>query len=376
MSKALLLAPMSSVHERFNIANINALKELGCDIHLAANFEVDAHSREYGNEVKNRGISIHNIPFERASLKKNFACIPSIKNLLKEEKFDIVHCHTETGGILTRFAMTEYPKAKYLYTPHGMSFYKGSSLKSQCIYKPIEKFICSKMDINFAMNSEEYSYLCKWNKSTAEFVHGAGVDFEPIFGAAVNKKEKCKEFGIPDGKKILLSVGELNENKNHTVILKALSKIPEEKRPHLIICGVGELREQLEGCAKELNVGKNVTFAGYRYDIPEIVNIADIFVFPSFHEGLSVALMQAMAAGLPVVCSKIRGNVDLIENNKGGFLVNPDDEKGFYQSITDLLNDESLRKCFGEYNRNKVTDFSVDRVTEELYKVYDKLLKN
>lgn len=374
MSKALLLAPMSSVHERFNISNIRALKKLGCEIHLAANFEVDAHSSEYGKQIESQGIFIHHIPFERASLKKNFACIPDIQNLLKKEKFDMVHCHTETGGILTRLAMSEYKNSKYLYTPHGMSFYKGSSLKSQCIYRPIEKFICSKMDINFAMNSEEYDVLQKWNKQSACFVYGVGVDFEPILNADVDREKKCRELGIPADKKMLLSVGELNDNKNHRIIIKALSKINQSERPHLLICGVGELQKQLEDYAEELNVKNSVTFAGYRYDIPEIVNIADIFVFPSFHEGLSVALMQAMAAGLPVVCSDIRGNNDLIVQDKGGFLIKPNDEFGFYNSIINLLNNEKLRHNFGEYNKNKITDYGLDKVTEDLCQVYNRVL--
>ncbi len=373
MSKVLLLAPMSSVHERFNAANIDALIKCGAQIHLAANFGTDAHSREYLERLREQGIITHDIPFERASLKRNFSCIPRIRKLLKEEKFDLVHCHTETGGILTRLAKTAI-HGKYVYTPHGMSFYKGSSPKSQLIYKPIERFICGGMDANIGMNKEELECLVKWKKKTARFTHGAGIDVSLFRQTKCDKSEKCRELGIPEGRKILLCVGELNENKNHRLIIKALSEIPVQVRPHLLICGEGELREELKSYAENLGMGEYLTLAGYRYDMPEIMNTADIFAFPSYHEGLSAALMQAMASSLPVVCSAIRGNVDLIDENRGGYLLSPDDWEGFTEKIKILLTDKSKCDLFGKYNAEKSGDYSVEKVSDELKEIYEDLI--
>lgn len=142
--KALLLAPMSSVHERFNTANINALRAWNCEIHLAANFQGNDHDREYRARMEREGIVVHDLPFVRHSLLRNILQIGKVKALLRENDFDLVHCHTETGGILTRLAMGAEKRAKYIYTPHGMSFYQGSSFKSQLIYRPIEKWIAKK----------------------------------------------------------------------------------------------------------------------------------------------------------------------------------------------------------------------------------------
>lgn len=375
MRKVLLSAPMSSVHERFNIANLEALKSLDCEIHLTANFSIDTHAIEYKNKCEKEGYIIHDIPFVRHSFKDNLSCVPQFKKLLKEEKFDLVHCHTETGGLLVYLSEKADKKTKYMYTPHGMSFYKGSSLKSQLTYRPIEKLICSKMDVNIAINDEEYEVLSSWKKESAKFVHGAGFDFDTINNVVVDIDRKKEELGIPLDKELILSVGELDDNKNHKVILEAISRISKDKRPYLLICGEGENRNQLISLAKKYDYEDCLFLPGYRYDMSEIFRIADLFVFPSYHEGLSFALMQAMASKLPVLCSRIRGNVDLIDEDKGGCFFEPDDSSLLYELINNMLNDETKRKEFGLYNFEKSKLYSLHNVKNELEIIYKELLE-
>jgi glycosyltransferase involved in cell wall biosynthesis len=114
---------------------------------------------------------------------------------------------------------------------------------------------------------------------------------------------------------------------------------------------------------------------GYRTDIIEINHIADVFVFPSFREGLSVALMEAMACGLPVVCSDIRGNRDLIEDGKGGFLVEPKDVAGFAQSIKSLSENSALSKRMGQHDVVRVRDFDTSIVLRHMKDIYKNVSK-
>lgn len=371
MKKALLFAPMSSVHERFNIANIQALRELDYEVHLLANFSCDEHANEYKEKCIEQGLVIHDIPFSRHSLKSNLRFIKRIRKLLVDEKYNIVHAHTETGGLLLRLSMSANKKTKYIYTAHGMSFYKGSSLKSQMIYKPIERFICKKMDVNLAINQEEFYNLKKWKPDAAFFVHGAGFDMEAITKAQCDVNKKKTELGIPLNRKLILSVGELNDNKNHIVILKAIAEMKEEERPYLLICGEGEKRNELISFAKSFSYEDKLFLPGYRYDMPEIFHIADMFVFPSFHEGLSFALMQAMAVGLPVICSDIRGNNDLIQNNTGGYTVNPNDYEELGICIKSLLNSKALCRRFGNMNKGRIQIYSQEKVMNELKQIYN-----
>ncbi len=374
MKKVLLLAPMSSVHERFNIANINALKASKCEIHIAANFETGdietlEHNRIYKEKLQNEGIVTHRIPFERGSLIKNIQAIRCCRRLFKKENFDMIHCHTETGGLITSLAMSKRLKAKFFYTPHGMSFYKGSSLKSRMVYRPIEKWICGKMDANLAINQEEFAVLSKWNSTTAKFIHGIGLNLQTIINARVDKAEKRAEFGIPEDAFLILSIGELNSNKNHQTIIQAISEI-DNPNIYYLICGEGPLKNKLEDVCCSLHISDKVIFAGYRRDIPEILKIADVFTFPSYHEGLPVSMMEAMAAGLPVVCSDIRGNIDLIEDRMGGLLCSADDVNGFKEAVLKLHNDSDLRRRCGQINSLAIDEFTIEKVQKELEAVY------
>ncbi len=369
--KALLIAPMASVHRRFNKANILALQELGYSVHLAANFNngrgSEQSNEQYIRECENLGLTIHSIPFVRAVGLKNITLVRQLSSLIKNGHFDIVHAHTETGGLLFLMAMLFIKKDfKAVYTPHGMSFYKGSGLLSQCVYRPIEKWICSKMDRNIAMNNEELSVLEKWNNKTAFFTHGVGVELDRF---KLNESNVKKELKIGEETPLVVSVGELNDNKNHTVVINALARLKEYNFCYAI-CGVGELDKKLISQAEALGIKDKVKLLGYRKDIPNILSASDIFVFPSFHEGLPVSVMEAMASGLPVVCSKIRGNVDLIETDNGGHLYEPSNADGFAAGLKALLDNEEVRKNMSEYNRKKSELYSLWNVKTELTEAY------
>ncbi len=366
MKKALLIAPMSSVHERFNIANFAALEAMGFEVSVIANFSLCEHDKQYKNELECKGVKVYDIPFARASLIKNLKVIPQVKRIINKYKFDIIHTHTETGGIITRLAMSADKNAKYFYTPHGMSFYKGSSLKSQLIYRPIECFICGKMAKVFCINEEEYETVKAWKKGNEVFVHGIGLDLDSVINAENKDEEIIKEFGITKDTNVVLSVGELNDNKDHATCIKALSKLNTDTT--YIVCGEGDKREELIQLADRLGV--KLVLTGYRYDVKSFYRIADIFVFPSHHEGLAVSMLEAMAAGLPIVCSRIRGNTDIISNDEGGILCDTEDVVAFAQGIDMYLNNENKRKKSGEINSKRSYQYSVDFVIEELKEIY------
>ena len=370
MKKVLLIAPMCSVIERFCEANFRALSENGCALEVAANFECCEHDREYRKTLDGGGIRTHQIPFSRASLLSNLKNVKEIKRILREGGYSLVHCHTETGGILTRLAMKADKNAKYIFTPHGMSFYEGSSLKSRMIYKPIEKWICGKMSGNIAINRGEDAVLRKWNEKTAYFTSGIGLDLAKIEEAREGAEEIRNELAIPENARLFLSVGELNDNKNHATIIEVLSSLGDDI--YYVICGEGEKRDALLSLAREKGMDGRVILTGYRYDVKRFYFAADLFLFPSYHEGLPVSLCEAMAAGLPVVCSRIRGNTDLIEN--GALMSAPDDADGFKTAVATLLENADLMAAEGAKNKEKIKAFSVDSVAEELTKIYKEVL--
>ena len=162
-----------------------------------------------------------------------------------------------------------------------------------------------------------------------------------------------KQLGIPLTATVLLSVGEVNKNKNHAVCIKALAKL-HLPNVYYVICGSGPLMQRNQQLARQLGIARQIIFAGYRQDVADFYKMADLFLFPSRREGLSLALMEAMANGLPVICSNIRGNRDLIQHQRGGYLVSAIEIKQWCLMLERILKTKNLWVKFGRHNQQRV----------------------
>lgn len=177
---------------------------------------------------------------------------------------------------------------------------------------------------------------------------------------------------MPIESRLIMVVGDLNDNKNVQTIIKAMSMCPENY--HLLICGTGPLESKLRALAIQANVDRRCHFLGFRSDVRTLLMTSDLFVMASKREGLPRSTMEAMAAGLPCVVSKIRGNVDLIDEGKGGYTIEPYDYEGFAKAINRILSCEVLAKRMGVHNRNKISLFCIDNVKEQVVEVFNELL--
>lgn len=174
---------------------------------------------------------------------------------------------------------------------------------------------------------------------------------------------------LPINSRLIMVIGDLNENKNVQTIIKSMSKCPSNF--HIMICGTGPLEQELRELAFQWNLEKQCHFLGFRSDVKTLLMISDLFVMASKREGLPRSTMEAMAAGLPCIVSKIRGNVDLIDDGKGGYTIEPNDYEAFGEAINKVLSDDTLAMRMGEYNRNKIKQFSIGIVKEQIIDVFN-----
>lgn len=313
------------------------------------------------------GCSVYPISCSRSPLSKgNLKAIRQLKALVEQEKYDIVHCHTPVAAMCTRLACRKARKqgTKVFYTAHGFHFYKGAPLKNWLLYYPVEWFCAHFTDLLITINQEDYALAKRKMKAKAiAYVPGVGIDLEKFGNATVDKATKRQELGVPENAKLLLSVGELNENKNHETVIRAIA----DTDIYYMIAGKGGADVHLQSLIRELGMTEQVKLLGFRKDIGELCAAADAFVFPSYREGLSVALMEAMASGLPVVCSRIRGNTDLIDEN-GGEVFDPHSVADCKSAIEKLLARDLVKT--GAYNTQRVRDFGQDRVIEMMKDLY------
>lgn len=366
MKKILIVSTVSRQFYLFERGNISVLHSLGYEVHAAANYE-DADER-----LGSLGIIRHPFEIQRTPFSiKNLKAYRQLVKIMEDGNFDAVHCHSPMGGVLARLAAKKVKIKTVIYTAHGFHFYKGAPILNWLLYYPIEKICSYFTDVLITINHEDYTLAKKKMKAkNIYYIPGVGLDTNKFKDIFVGKDKIREDIGIPKDAIMLLSVGELNKNKNHEVIIRAMAKI-NNPALHYCIAGQGYLADYLSGLAKQYHLSDRVHLLGYRSDIPELCKSADIFCHPSKREGLPVALMEAMASGLPCVVSKIRGNVDLIEKDKGGFLADSLDVDGFKECIEKLITHKDLITKFGLFNNIYVRNFSVEWVNKNMLKIYE-----
>jgi glycosyltransferase involved in cell wall biosynthesis len=258
---------------------------------------------------------------------------------------------------------------RVFYTAHGFHFYKGAPKLNWMVYYPLEKFCSRYTDKLITINKEDYN-LAKEKFRAGEVCHipGVGVDLSRFENVQVDRNAKRREIGVPEDAILFTSVGELSTRKNHRLVIRALSEIPNTNI-HYAIVGKGDLFEELNSTVKELNLSDRVHFLGYRSDIAEIYKATDVCCFPSIQEGLPVALMEAMACALPVVCSNIRGNVDLIDQNRG-VLFDPYSVDQCSSALIAILNCDTNQ--MGARNKERVKNYSIENIIEKMKKLYER----
>jgi glycosyltransferase involved in cell wall biosynthesis len=369
MKKVLFVATVVKLHIMvFHIPYLEWFKKNGYEVHVAARNDYD-NKDECIIPFCDR---FHDLPFERSPIRKNnLQVYKDLKNIIDTEQYEIIHCHTPMGGAIGRLAARSARKkgTKVIYTAHGFHFFKGAPLVNWLAYYPAERWLAKYTDVLITINTEDYEIAKKFKVNRIEYVPGVGIDTDKFKNIEVNRTEKRESLGVSEDDFMIISVGELNKNKNHQVIIRAIAKLRNEKIKY-VLCGQGPLETELRELAKELDVENQVKFLGFRKDVPDLMKVADLFAFPSYREGLSLSLMEAMASGLPVVCSEIRGNTDLIEDGKGGYLVEPSDVEGFAKYIKELIEDSRLKSEFGDFNHKKIENYSIENVMKEVENIY------
>ena len=377
MEKILFITNMSNGVGSFSLASVEAAKRCVLQYYLAGNFEGTLKEKLRKDEEQ-YGVIIKHIDLARSPYSpKNITAYKQLVKLIKDEGIDYIHCNTPVGGLLGRLAGKKCKVKKVIYQAHGFHFYKGAPLKNWLIYYPIERWLAHYTDAIITINKEDYERAQGFrlrNNGKVYYVPGVGIDLSQYELPESTREIKRKELGLKETDVALISAGELNTNKNNRVIIEALGNL-QNNNVHYFLCGVGPCEEELKDLAKSKGISEQVHFLGYRTDIKELLRAADIFVMPSFREGLSRSIMEAMASGLPCVVSKIRGNVDLVEEGKGGYLCDLYDIHSFEISIENCLHDSAEAKHMCAYNKSKIIQYSSGVVEEKLKDIYLEIFK-
>ena len=378
--KVLIVASVISFIEWFNKENVEFLKDnLNCEVHIACNFDYtedteDARTAAYIERLKNEGVILHNIHFARSPFSfANIQAYKKLKSVIDSNDFVLIHCHTPAASMMTRLAARKARKngCVVMYTCHGFHFHNAAPKKNWLMYYPVEKFLSRMCDYLVTINKEDFNRAKTFHCPNVRYIPGVGVDLSKIKNTKVDKKVYKKNIGVPEDCVMLLSVGEMIERKNHEVIIRALGKLKRDDI-YYVICGKGPLKEHLAQLSETLGV--HIVFLGFRTDIPELCNTADISAFPSKIEGLGLAGIEAMAAGIPLISSNVHGILDYVVDGKTGFACKPDDVDGFANAIETLASNVELRESMREACLKSVEPFEIHNALNGMWDIYKEIL--
>jgi glycosyltransferase involved in cell wall biosynthesis len=301
---------------------------------------------------------------------KDLHALWQLNRLLAREKFDLVHTHNSKGGILGRLAARWNHVPSIIHTVHGFAFHEEESWFFRRLFIVLERMAARWCDQMIAISQP----MVEWAQRERIAPPETFVKIYERFRNEAPSPELRSRFGIQPEETVIGVVSKLWEGKGHEVLIDALARLLEGGcRVKLLVVGEGYLEEKLKEKVKELGIEQNVIFTGFWSDVPEITALLDISVLPSFYEGMGRVVLEAMAAGKPVVASRVGGIPEFVEDEVTGYLISPGDVDALVQKLETLISDSDLRQKMGQKGAERMRDeHSAETMVNRIHHVYER----
>lgn len=316
--------------------------------------------------IENTSFFIHRVKtIEFPILRNTIYCFKALF-LVKKIKPDIIHSQTITinGAGFAAFLIRKFLKIPYVV------WGRGSDVYSKWLEKPFRKTILMNSDAAIALtNDMKNSMQTICDKPV--FIISNGIDVDKFNG--VNKDRIRKKYKIKNDEKVIIFVGRLKPIKGLYYLLSAMKLIQnKDKKIRLLVVGYGEEKTKLEELSKKLSLSTQVIFTDKISNelIPEYLGAGDIFVLPSLSEGFPVVILEAMASGLPIIATKIRGISEIVKDGENGFLIPPKNSNEIAEKILMLINDSKLIKSISDNNKIEAQRYSWETIVEKIEEIY------
>ena len=310
---------------------------------------------------------------------RNILAFYKLYQAIRGQGYSIVHTHTSKAGILGRLAARIAGVPIVVHRTHGHVFYGypyGRIMTK--IYIALERFAALFTDRIITLTEREvWEHVQLGVAPRTKFVAiPSGVRLEGFSESSVDPGRLKESLSIPEGCRVIGCVGRLTYPKGHRVLIEAAALLVQDI-PHVrfLIVGDGELTEEIQSLVLAKGLKGNVSFLGWRDDVPDLLRIMDLFVLASLNEGMGRVLVEAMAAGRPIVATRTGGIPDVVQDGKTGILVPPGDPHRLAQAMKLLLNNQELASRMGEEGTRRAKEFSSEAMIESIQQLYEQLLR-
>lgn len=366
----ILVTATDSMMIQFLIPHVKKLIEDGHSVDIACSI-VKGRMDEIKSALPE--VNIYTVNLARSPLKlSNLKGLKQLKKIINGGGYNLVWTNEPVMGVMTRLAAKRQRKKaglKVLYMAHGFHFFDGAPKKNWIIFYTIEKFMAKYTDVLVTINQMDYDLACEKFKRIKNIfkVHGTGVNFDRL-NIDTDRSAEREKLGLTDEDFLIMSVGELNQNKNQKVIIEGINLLGD-KRVKYFLAGIGDEEGALKEKVKKYGLTDNVQFLGYTKEVGKYLKCADAFAFPSYREGLGLASIEGMYLGLPLLTSNRHGINDYSVDGETGFKFHPDDAKGFAEGIKRLLEDYELREKIGKENALRALKYSKENSIKEINEI-------
>lgn len=325
-------------------------------------------------ELSDPAVQVTRVPLVR-SLRphKDIAAFRAVKTLIQELHPKIVHTHMAKGGAIGRLAARSFGDIRTVHTFHGHVLEGYFSPAVEHAFIRAERFLAARTDALIAVSDEVRDALLDIGVGRAEQFHVIPLGFELDAFLSVEGKtgEFRKEIGLDLESPLVAVIGRVAAIKDHATLLRAIARIPNA---HLAVLGDGDRRADTERLARALQITDRTHFLGWRHDLANVLADVDVVALTSRNEGTPVSLIEAAAAGRPVVATAVGGTQSVVRDGVTGLLVRPGEPEGIAAALNQLLGDRPLADRFGLAARNHVKQrFSHRRLLEDVADLYDDL---
>ncbi len=317
-------------------------------------------------KLKEQGIKTYVVETEKPF---NFTVWPKVKRIMKHEEIDILHAHGTRANSNT-FKSAKALNIPVIYTVHGWSFHADQQALIKKLRVASEKFLVHQSDKTICVSDSNFAEGQSYFPMTHALVIKNGINqkkFDP------NKQftDVRRELNIDPSTILVGFIARITAQKDPFTLIKAASKIPDSMNIKFLIVGDGDLKEQTVQMAKELNVSHKILFQNFRQDIPDILNAIDIYCLPSLWEGLSIALLEAMAMKKAIIATAVDGTKEVIRNEYNGLFVEVQQADQLAAAIIRLAQNTAFRKELADNAYNTILqDFNVKKMIDKIEEVY------
>lgn len=319
-------------------------------------------------EIEGQGVPVHCLGAGRAG---RLAWIPRLQSLVRAGRFDVVHTHMPSPAVAARLMLWSRPPV-LVHTEHNVwERYRWATHWANALtYGRNDLVLAVSQGVAASINS---SRLRRHLPPVEVLIHG--IDIDGVRRSNGTRRSARAVLGLPEDSQVIGTVGNFTAKKDQATLLRAFALLAS-KRPqlHLVMLGSGPLEDKLRAQAGDLGLGHRVTWAGSRDDVLELLAAFDVFVLSSQHEGLSIALLEALATGVPCVATGVGGTPEVLEDGKGGFLVPPGQPDRLAAAVGKLVDDPELRAEFGRRAAGIGRQYCLEGAVARLQDAYDEVL--